>query len=77
VAFSDDSPRHGRMVVIEHAGGYYTAYAGMGSVEVRVGDDVSARARIGDIGADGQPPALIFEVRKGTRAVPPRAWLGF
>ena len=76
VAFSDDSPRHGRMVVIEHSGGYNTTYAGLGSVEVRVGDEVSARARIGDIGADGQPPALIFEVRKGTRPVPPRAWLG-
>lgn len=76
VAFTDDSPRHGRMVVIEHPGGYYTAYAGLGSVEVRVGDEVSASARIGDIGPDGQPPALIFEVRKGTRAVPPRAWLG-
>jgi len=76
VAFSDDSGRLGRTVVIEHSGGYYTAYAGLGSVEVRVGDEVSSRARIGDIGSDGLPPALVFEVRKGTRAVPPRAWLG-
>lgn len=73
VAFCGDAGTHGRTVVLEHAGGYYTAYAGLGSVEVRVGDEVSARARIGDIGPDGP---LVFEVRRGSHVLPPRAWLG-
>jgi murein DD-endopeptidase MepM/ murein hydrolase activator NlpD len=76
IAFSDRQAGYGRLVIVDHGAGYYTAYGGLGSVEVRVGDDVSASARLGDIGGDGQDPALIFEVRKGNRALPPRTWLG-
>ena len=76
VAFSDHYGSYGRLVIIDHGGGYYTAYGGLGSVEVRVGDDVSAYARIGDIGSEASPAALYFEVRKGTRTLPARAWLG-
>jgi septal ring factor EnvC (AmiA/AmiB activator) len=47
----------------------------LGSVEVRVGDDVSPYARLGTIAADPQP-CLFFEVRKGAKAIPPRPWLG-
>ena len=76
VAFSDHYGSYGRLVILDHGGGYYTAYGGLGNVEVRVGDDLSAYARIGDIGNQTTPPSLYFEVRKGTRTLPPRAWLG-
>jgi septal ring factor EnvC (AmiA/AmiB activator) len=76
VAFSDQYGSYGRLVILDHGGGYYTAYGGLGSVEVRVGDDVSPYARLGNIAPDPQQPKLYFEVRKGTRAVPPRPWLG-
>jgi murein DD-endopeptidase MepM/ murein hydrolase activator NlpD len=76
VAFSDRYGGYGRLVILDHGDGYYTAYGGLGAVEVRVGDDVSARARIGSIGSDTDSPALFFEVRKGTRTLPPRSWLG-
>jgi septal ring factor EnvC (AmiA/AmiB activator) len=76
VAFCDQYGKYGRLIVLDHGGDYYTAYGGLGSIEVRAGDDVSAYARIGDIGSEGDPPALLFEVRKGNRAIPPRPWLG-
>jgi len=41
-----------------------------------VGDDLSRDARIGGVGSDLTPNALFFEVRKGTRTLEPRAWLG-
>jgi murein hydrolase activator len=75
VAFSDRYGSYGRLVILDHGGGYYTAYGGLGNVEVRVGDDVSPHARLGNIAEDTQP-ALFFEVRKGTRSLPPRSWLG-
>jgi septal ring factor EnvC (AmiA/AmiB activator) len=76
VAFSDRYGSYGKLVILDHGDGYYTAYGGLGGIEVRVGDDLSARARLGSIGGDVDEPALFFEVRKGTRTLPPREWLG-
>lgn len=76
VAFSDRYGSYGRLVILDHGDGYYTVYGGLGAVEVRVGDDLSRQARIGSIGTDFSPSALFFEVRKGTRTLDPRSWLG-
>lgn len=77
VAFSDRRDGYGRLVMLDHGEGFFTVYGGLGGVEVLVGDDLSEGARIGSIGGDTDPPALYFEVRRGERALPPRAWLGF
>jgi septal ring factor EnvC (AmiA/AmiB activator) len=76
VAFSDRYGSYGRLVIVDHGEGFYTVYGGLGSVEVRVGDDLSRQARIGSIGTDFSPSALFFEVRKGARTLEPRSWLG-
>ena len=76
VAFSDRYGSYGRLVIVDHGDGYYSVYGGLGAVEVRVGDDLSRRARIGSIGTEWNPSALFFEVRKGTRTLAPRGWLG-
>ena len=60
---------------MDHGGGYQTAYGQLGNVEVRSGDEVSALARLGSV-ADAPEPGLLFEIRKGSRSVPARAWLG-
>jgi murein DD-endopeptidase MepM/ murein hydrolase activator NlpD len=76
VAFCDRYGSYGLLVILDHGDGYYTAYGGLGSVDVRVGDDLSGYARLGTIAAEGGMPALYFEVRKGTKTLPPRQWLG-
>lgn len=76
VAFSDRYGSYGRIVILDHGDGYYTVYGGLGAVEVRVGDDLSRDARLGSVGSDFSPSALFFEVRKGTRTLEPRGWLG-
>jgi murein hydrolase activator len=76
VAFCDRYGSYGRLVILDHGDGYYTAYGGLGTVDVRVGDDLSGYARLGTIAAEGGMPALYFEVRKGTKTLPPRQWLG-
>ena len=62
-------------VIVDHGGGYQTAYGQLGNVEVRSGDEVSALARLGTV-ADAVAPALLFEVRSGSRTIAARAWLG-
>lgn len=76
VGYYDEHGSYGRLVILDHGDGYYTLYGGLGAVEVRVGDDLSRSARIGAIGGDSIPSALFFEVRRGTRTLPPRKWLG-
>lgn len=76
VAFCDRYGSYGRLIILDHGNGYYTAYGGLGNLEVRVGDELSEFARMATISGDGGTPALYFEVRKGTKTLAPRAWLG-
>jgi septal ring factor EnvC (AmiA/AmiB activator) len=76
VGFSGRHGSYGRLVILDHGDSYFTVYGGLGAVDVRVGDDLSRNARIGTIGDDAMPPALFFEVRRGTKTLPPRDWLG-
>lgn len=74
VAFSDRYGSYGRMVIIDHGDEYYTVYGGLGSVAVRVGDELGRGVRVGDVAPD--QTALFFEIRRGTRTLDARAWLG-
>jgi murein DD-endopeptidase MepM/ murein hydrolase activator NlpD len=76
VAFADRYGSYGRLVILDHGDSYYTSYGGLGDMDVRVGDDLSAFARIGTVGGEANTPALYFEVRKGARTLSPRTWLG-
>ncbi|MFW6051378.1 MAG: murein hydrolase activator EnvC family protein [Myxococcota bacterium] len=73
VAFSDQHAPYGRLVIVDHGDGYYTVYGGLGRVDVQVGDYVGKSARIGSVGSDD---GLVFEVRRRTRSLEPRSWLG-
>lgn len=77
VAFADRYGGYGQLVILDHGRGYYTAYGGLGTIDVRVGDDVMRQARLGDVGNELSPPALFFEVRKGSRSLDPGTWLGY
>lgn len=76
VAFADRYGSYGRLVILDHGNRWYTVYGGLGSFDVRVGDEVSRSARLGTVGTDTSPASLFFEVRRGTRTVDPRPWLG-
>jgi len=72
VVFADTQPGYGRLVIVDHGDRYYTVYAGLAGVEVGVGDELSRGARVGSASGSG----LRFEVRRGTRTLDARAWLG-
>lgn len=68
--FSD--PRGGQQVLVDHGGGWITAYGQLGRLTVRQGERVAAGARLGFIaGGSGLP----FELRLNDRAVDPEPLL--
>jgi murein DD-endopeptidase MepM/ murein hydrolase activator NlpD len=73
IVFAGAHASHGRLVIVDHGNRYFTVYGGLAAVDVRVGDDVSRGARLGTVGGTSD---LRFEVRRGTRNLDPRDWLG-
>jgi lipoprotein NlpD len=66
VVFAGTEPeRFGQLIVIDHGGGWATAYAYLGKVTVRQGARVRAGEPIARIGASGEAkkPTLHFELR--------------
>lgn len=76
VAFSARYGDYGRIVILDHGDGYFTVSGNLGQVDVKVGDELSAGARIGAVGDEGAGAMLYFEVRHGTETLDPKAWLG-
>jgi septal ring factor EnvC (AmiA/AmiB activator) len=92
VAFADRYEPFGQLVILDHGGHYYTLMGDLATIEVRVGDDLSAGAKVGTVGtsagetsSDNSAPsaprklrssALYFELRHGTTALEPGPWLG-
>lgn len=76
VAFADRYGAYGRIVILDHGERYYTVSGNLASVDVRVGDEISAGERIGSVGDEGKGPTLYFELRHGSQTIPPGPWLG-
>ncbi len=67
----------GNLIIIQHSGGWMTVYAHLDSMNVRRGTRVSVGQKIGTVGETGKvdSPQLHFEIRKGTKAYNPTAYL--
>lgn len=76
VAFADEYPEYGKTVLLDHGDGYFTVTAGLSSIEVRVGDDLPAGARLGLCGTSGGQGRIYFEVRQGAETLHPGEWFG-
>jgi len=76
VAFADTYAAYGRTVILDHGGGYYTVSANLGAIDVKVGDDLPFGTRLGTVGNTDGAPRLYFEIRAGTKTLPPSDWFG-
>jgi septal ring factor EnvC (AmiA/AmiB activator) len=76
VAFARTYGDYGLMVIIDHGTSFYTVYGGLGSTDVQVGDWVGMSTRLGTLDTGGPDALLFFEVRRGTRPLDARSWLG-
>ena len=78
VIFSGHMKGYGKMIVVEHSGGLHSVYAHNKVNYVRVGQKVSAKEAIGQIGNTGRStgPHLHFEIRKNGKHKDPLPFLG-
>jgi len=76
VAFARDYGAYGLMVIIDHGSSFYTVYGGLGSTNVQVGDWVGMSTQIASLDSGGPDAILFFEIRRGTRPLDARSWLG-
>ena len=70
VIFASPFQGYGLTVVVKHAGGVLTLYAGLESLQVARDDVVALGSVLGAAAAD-----LYFELREQNRAVDPLEWL--
>ncbi len=68
---------YGNLVLIEHAGGYVTAYAHNQALTVKRGDKIARGDVIARAGQTGnvKSPQVHFEIRKGTKSIDPKKML--
>lgn len=73
VAYADDDPVYGKLVVVNHAQGLQTRYANLSTIRVRAGQQVAASATVGTLspGAEAGGDFLFFEVRLNS----PTGWI--
>ena len=74
VIYAAEEPiRYGKMVVLEHEGQWYSAYAHLSSIGVAKGATVKAGETIGRAGSTGEAtqPQLHFELRQANKPVDP------
>ncbi|MEP7050207.1 MAG: peptidoglycan DD-metalloendopeptidase family protein [Pseudomonadota bacterium] len=77
VAFADSYAAYGKTVILDHGAGYYTVSGNLGSIDVKVGDDLAFGSRMGTVGSSEEgAPRLYFEIRVGTSTVAPADWFG-
>lgn len=72
VAYAASHPAYGVLVIVDHGEGYYSVYGGLGALAVSVGASVGSESALGTTGAS----PIFFQVRRGTRPMPAREWLG-
>lgn len=79
VVFADFLGRMGNLVILSHGGDYYTLYAHLSEIGVKLGGRVEHGESVGRAGNTGlleDNAILHFEIRQGSQAVDPEHWLG-
>jgi murein DD-endopeptidase MepM/ murein hydrolase activator NlpD len=83
VVFANDQGSYGKLVIINHSGGFQSRYAQLDTIKVTVGQQVNKGDLLGTVGISGKPtsiqPHLHFEVRSssslGWTAEDPKGYL--
>jgi murein hydrolase activator len=76
VVFADKYADYGNTVIVDHGDGYFTVSAGIASPLVKVGQDIAAGTKIGEVTDSGRGSALYFEIRLTGEPVNPSEWFG-
>ncbi|MGB9735360.1 MAG: murein hydrolase activator EnvC family protein [bacterium] len=77
VVWSEWLKGYGNTIILDHGERYFTIYAHLSSIDVKVGDHVKADEIIGKLGnaGVGSDTTLYFEIRHGEKPLNPEIWL--
>lgn len=77
VIYADWFKGYGRLIILDHGGGYFTLYAHASEILAKVGETVPRGQAIGKVGDTGslEGPQLYFELRHKGKPQDPVAWL--
>ena len=77
VIYADWFKGYGRLLILDHGGGYFTLYAHAAEILAKAGASVSRGQVIGRVGDSGslEGPQLYFELRHKGKPQDPVAWL--
>ncbi len=71
VVFAGNFQTYGKMVILDHQGGFYSIYGSLNEILVKEGKDVLLGEQIGNLGEE----SLYFELRSEGQPVDPLPWL--
>jgi len=73
VAYADEDPVYGKLVVVNHAQGLQTRYGNLSTIRVQPGQQIGAAATVGTLSPGAEPGGefLFFEVRLNS----PTGWI--
>ncbi|HSB81893.1 MAG TPA: peptidoglycan DD-metalloendopeptidase family protein [Candidatus Methylomirabilis sp.] len=77
VIYADWFKGYGRLLILDHGGGYFTLYAHAAEILAKAGDSVTRGQVIGRVGDTGslEGPQLYFELRHKGKPQDPVVWL--
>ena len=77
VIFAGPFRSYGRVVIVDHGGGFFSVYGNLGEILKDKGADAPAGEPIARAGKtkDGAGGRVYLEIRRGTEALDPLAWL--
>lgn len=65
----------GKLIIVDHSGGYITVYAHLNQIAVKLDQQVENGNILGRVNTDEADQGLHFEIRKSTNALDPADWL--
>lgn len=77
VIFAEWFKGFGKLVIVNHGGGYHTLYGNLSEIFSMVGDIIKKNQKIGQVGTSGilNAPGLYFEIRYKGKPLDPTQWL--
>ena len=77
VIFAGPFRSYGRVVIVDHGAGFFSVYGNLGEILREKGAEARSGEPIGRAGGtkDGSGGRLYLEIRRGTEALDPLAWL--